>query len=238
MILGLPALAHQHDLVARCGARPRRQGRRASRRRRRRAPNPLQLDPPLSYAVCRVNLCRAGGHQRHAARCVLVARHIRPPAPSIYSTTNRDGIGQNLNLGIFNADQTHLLAEQQIDVADGLLIVELNDNEVFVVVTARAAPRRPCEALSKQRCRRSSAATSRPSPESQLRRQLPARRIRISVREPRWNNRLRRADLQRAGAGARPAEVAALGRLDLRPSSSAKIGIDTPRLGMGVSTSR
>ena len=52
----------------------------------------------------------------------------------IYSTTNRDGIGQNLNLGIFNAAQTHLLAEQQIDVADGLLIVESNADDVFVVI--------------------------------------------------------------------------------------------------------
>ena len=73
-----------------------------------------------------------------------------------YSTTNRDGIGQNLNLGIFNADQTHLLAEQQIDIADGLLIVESDENDVFVLI--RLAPPHEAEraryeaALSKIVC--------------------------------------------------------------------------------------
>ena len=74
----------------------------------------------------------------------------------IYSTTNRDSIGQNLNLGIFNADQTHLLAEQQMDVAEGLLIVESKDDDVFVVV--RLAPAheavraRSVQALSRIAC--------------------------------------------------------------------------------------
>ncbi len=59
----------------------------------------------------------------------------------IYSTTNRDGIGQLLDLGIFNDAQTRLLAEQQINIEEGLLIVEAHSDEVFVVV--RLAPPQP-----------------------------------------------------------------------------------------------
>lgn len=103
------------------------------------AANPLQLDPALSYAVCRVNLGTGPGIVSGTLPDAFWSLAIFNKAGTvIYSTTNRDGIGQNLNLGIFNADQTHLLAEQQIDIADGLLIVESADNEVFVVV--RIAP--------------------------------------------------------------------------------------------------
>jgi uncharacterized membrane protein len=121
------------------------------------APNPLQLDPTLSYAVCQVDL-KAGpavisGTLPDAFWSVAI---FNKAGNVIYSTTNRDGIGQSLNLGIFNADQTHLLAEQRIDVADGLLIVESPNNSVFVVV--RLAPAHEAEgpraeaALSKIVC--------------------------------------------------------------------------------------
>jgi uncharacterized membrane protein len=107
-------------------------------------PNPLQLDPTLSYAICRVNLAAGpaviNGTLPDAAWSLAI---FDPSGAVVYSTTNRDGIGKNLDLGIFDADQTHLLAEQQIDVADGLLIVEADDNDVFVVI--RLAP--PHEAL-------------------------------------------------------------------------------------------
>jgi len=52
----------------------------------------------------------------------------------LYSTTNRDGIGQTLDLGLFNAAQTRLLAQQQFDVPEGLLIVESPKDDVFVLV--------------------------------------------------------------------------------------------------------
>jgi len=81
----------------------------------------------------------------HPAPLSLISHGIEGKSV-IYSTTNRDGIGQNLNLGIFNAAQTHLLAEQQIDVADGLLIVESSDDQVFVVI--RLTP--PQEAVRKR----------------------------------------------------------------------------------------
>ncbi len=121
------------------------------------AANPLQLDPTLSYAVCRVNLSAGPGVMSGTLPDAFWSLAIFNKAGNvIYSTTNRDGIGQNLNLGIFNDDQTHLLAEQQIDVADGLLIVESTDDDVFVVV--RIAPPQEIErkryetALSKIVC--------------------------------------------------------------------------------------
>jgi hypothetical protein len=59
----------------------------------------------------------------------------------LYSTTNRDGIGQTLDLGIFDPAQTRLLAEQKIDISPGLLIVESRTDQVFVIV--RLAPPHP-----------------------------------------------------------------------------------------------
>lgn len=120
-------------------------------------PNPLRLDPELAYAVCRIDLRQGPG----------VVQGLLPQAfwsvsvygrsgVVVYSTTNRDGIGQVLDLGIFNAAQTRLLAEQQLDIAEGLLIVESREDDVIVAV--RLAP--PHEAmrrrfeleLSKLRC--------------------------------------------------------------------------------------
>ena len=102
-------------------------------------PNPLRLDPELAYAVCRIDLRQGPG----------VVQGLLPQAfwsvavygrsgTVIYSTTNRDGIGQVLDLGIFNAAQTRLLAQQQLDIAEGLLIVESREDDVIVAV--RLAP--------------------------------------------------------------------------------------------------
>jgi len=102
-------------------------------------PNPLHLDPELAYAVCRVDLREGAGLVRGVLPRAFWSVAVYGRAGTIlYSTTNRDGIGQNLELGIFNQAQTRLLAEQQLDVAEGLLIVESNDDDVFVVV--RLAP--------------------------------------------------------------------------------------------------
>ena len=111
------------------------------------AANPLRLDPALSYAVCQVDLASGPGVINGKLPDAFWSLAIFNRAGAvIYSTTNRDGIGQNLNLGIFNAAQTHLLAEQQIDIADGLLIVESSDDQVFVVI--RLTP--PQEAVRKR----------------------------------------------------------------------------------------
>lgn len=101
--------------------------------------NPLQLDPGLSYAVCRLNLKSGPGVLTGTLPDAFWSLAIYDPSGAVsYSITNRDGIGKNLNLGIFNADQTHLLAEQEIEVADGLLIVESDSDDVFVVIRLMA----------------------------------------------------------------------------------------------------
>ena len=156
VILGLPAVATNTvwSRVAALGADDKAVVLPASASG---AANPLQLDPELSYAVCRVNLSTGPGVVTGTLPDAYWSLAIFNKAGTvIYSTTNRDGIGQNLNLGIFNADQTHLLAEQRIDIADGLLIVESPDDDVFVVV--RLAPPHEIErkryeaALSKIAC--------------------------------------------------------------------------------------
>jgi len=103
------------------------------------APNPLQLDPELAYAVCQIDL-RAGpgvvaGTLPQAFWSVAVYNRA---GIALYSTTNRDGIGQMIDLGLFNAAQTRLLAEQKLDIAEGLLIVESAADDVYVVI--RLAP--------------------------------------------------------------------------------------------------
>jgi len=106
------------------------------------APNPLRLDPEMTYAVCQLDLEFGPGVVNAVMPNAFwsVAIYNRSGAV-IYSTTNRDGIGQTLDLGIFNPAQTRLLAEQQLDVNEGLLIVESQSDDVFVVV--RLAPPQP-----------------------------------------------------------------------------------------------
>lgn len=103
------------------------------------APNPLRLDPELVYGLCEVDLgdgpAFLSGMLPDAFWSVAIfntAGHVT------YSTTNRDGIGQTLELGIFNAAQTRLLAQQQLDIAEGLLVVEATSDALFVLV--RLAP--------------------------------------------------------------------------------------------------
>ena len=105
-------------------------------------PNPLHLDPELAYAVCQVSLATGPGVVSGVMPVGFWSLAVYDRAGTVvYSTTNRDGIGQTLDLGIFNAAQTRLLAEQQLDIAEGLLIVESVDDDVFVVV--RLAPPHP-----------------------------------------------------------------------------------------------
>lgn len=105
-------------------------------------PNPLRLDPELVYGICRMDLAMAPGVLTGVLPNAFwsVAVYDRG-GTVIYSTTNRDGIGQVLDIGVFNPGQTRLLAQQRLDVAEGLLIVESSTNEVLVVV--RLAPPHP-----------------------------------------------------------------------------------------------
>jgi uncharacterized membrane protein len=105
-------------------------------------PNPLRLDPELSYAVCRLDLSQGPGELTGTLPLSFWSVAVYDHAGTvIYSTTNRDGIGQSLDLGIFDPAQTRLLAEQKIDIATGLLIVESPSDDIFAVV--RLAPPQP-----------------------------------------------------------------------------------------------
>jgi uncharacterized membrane protein len=102
-------------------------------------PNPLRLDPELTYAVCEIDLRKGPGLLRGTLPSAFWSVAVYAPSGALlYSTTNRDGIGSNLELGIFNAAQTRLLAEQKLDVQEGLLIVESSSDDILAVV--RLAP--------------------------------------------------------------------------------------------------
>lgn len=105
-------------------------------------PNPLHLDPLLVYGVCQVDLAAGpaylSGMLPDAFWSVAL---FRPDGTIAYATTNRDGIGQTLEMGIFNSAQTRLLAQQRIDIAEGLLVVESPVDQVIVLV--RLAPPQP-----------------------------------------------------------------------------------------------
>ncbi len=108
------------------------------------AANPLRLDPDMIYAMCRIDLRSGPGEISGTLPLSFWSVAVYDKSGTVlYSTTNRDGIGQTLDLGIFDPGQTRLLAEQKIDIAAGLLIVEAASDDVFVVV--RLAP--PAEAM-------------------------------------------------------------------------------------------
>ncbi|WP_156385819.1 DUF1254 domain-containing protein [Devosia sp. Root685] len=98
-------------------------------------PNPLGLDPELVYGLCQVDLNDGPVYLRGMLPDAFWSLALFNEAGAvIYSTTNRDGIGQTVDLGIFNADQTRLLAQQQIDIEEGLLVVEAPSDNLFVLV--------------------------------------------------------------------------------------------------------
>lgn len=118
----------------------------------------LRLDPDLIYAVCRLDLRNGPGEVSGSLPLAFWSVAVYDQSGTVlYSTTNRDGIGQTLDLGVFDTAQTRLLAEQKIDVAAGLLIVESQTDDILVVV--RLAPEQPVvrdryrEQLSKLACR-------------------------------------------------------------------------------------
>lgn len=102
-------------------------------------PNPLHMDPELAYAVCRIDLREGPGFLRGTLPSGFWSVAVYGPNGTVlYSTTNRDGLGSTVELGVFNQVQTRLLAEQQLNVAEGLLVVEVREDDVLVLV--RAAP--------------------------------------------------------------------------------------------------
>jgi uncharacterized membrane protein len=98
-------------------------------------PNPLHLDPELSYGVCRLDLSDGPAYLSGTLPDAFWSLAIFNTSGVVtYSTTNRDGIGQTVGLGIFNAAQTRLLAQQQIDVEEGLLVLEAASDDLFVLI--------------------------------------------------------------------------------------------------------
>lgn len=102
-------------------------------------PNPLGLDPDMSYAICQFDLSKGPGVFAGQLPDDFWSIGIFDRSGiAVYSTTNRSGVGTSLQLGIFNPAQTRLLAEQQFEIEEGLLIVETPRNDVMAVV--RLAP--------------------------------------------------------------------------------------------------
>ncbi len=97
--------------------------------------NILRLDPELTYAVCRFDLSIGPGLLSGKLPTDFWSLGVFDKnGVAIYSTTNRSGGGQSLDLGIFNPAQTRLLAEQKIELQSGILIVRAPRDEVFVVI--------------------------------------------------------------------------------------------------------
>lgn len=97
--------------------------------------NPLGLDPALVYGLCRIDLSGGPAYVKGTLPDAFWSVALFDQSGIVaYSTTNRDGIGQTLDLGIFNAAQTRLLAQQQLDVAEGLLVVESSSDKLLVLV--------------------------------------------------------------------------------------------------------
>jgi uncharacterized membrane protein len=104
-----------------------------------RQPNPLHMDPEFAYAICRIDLRQGPGFLRGTLPAGFWSVAVYGPSGTVlYSTTNRDGLGTNVELGIFNQVQTRLLAEQQLNVAEGLLVVEVREDDILALV--RTAP--------------------------------------------------------------------------------------------------
>jgi uncharacterized membrane protein len=121
------------------------------------AANPLRLDPNLLYAVCRLDLTDMPGEVSGTLPGAFWSVAVFDSGGTIvYSTTNRDSTGQQLDLGLFDAAQTRLLAQQKIDVPAGIIVQTVHTESVSVVV--RLAPPQPAmrdryrQALSQLTC--------------------------------------------------------------------------------------
>jgi uncharacterized membrane protein len=124
-------------------------------------PNPLGLDPELVYGPCQVDLSDGPTYLRGKLPDAFWSLALFNQAGAvIYSTTNRDGIGQTVDLGIFNDAQTRLLAQQQIDIEEGLLVVEAPGDQLFALV--RLSP--PHEAMRQHFADRLAAVSCGPRP--------------------------------------------------------------------------
>lgn len=102
-------------------------------------PNPLGLDPALLYWACQLDLDSGPGVVNGALpKSFWSVSVFDRQGRVIYSTTNRSGPGDALDMGVFNPSQMRLLAEQRFEIQEGLLIVESPSDAVMIVI--RLAP--------------------------------------------------------------------------------------------------
>jgi uncharacterized membrane protein len=143
VILSLPSLAANAAWAHRLSMRWA--GRWCFHRSPRR-PNALHLDPELAYAVCRMDLrqgpvssavCCRSPSGRSPSMGAPAPSSIPPPI-AMHRPEPRTG---HLQPGSNAAP-----GQQQLDIAEGLLIVESRDDDVFVVI--RLAP--PHQAMRKR----------------------------------------------------------------------------------------
>jgi uncharacterized membrane protein len=120
-------------------------------------PNPLGLDPELIYGLCQIDLAQGPAYVSGLLPDTFWSVALfNEQGVVTYSTTNRDGIGQTLEIGVFNAAQTRLLAQQQLDVEEGVLVVEAASDKLAILV--RLAPphqamrQRFADILAQSRC--------------------------------------------------------------------------------------
>lgn len=98
-------------------------------------PNPLRLDPNMLVAICRLNLTNGPGVVTGVLPNSFWSVSVFDRSDhAVYGTTNRSGLGRSLQLGIFNAGQTRLLAQRELEITEGLLIVESDMDDIYVVV--------------------------------------------------------------------------------------------------------
>ena len=138
VVLTLPALAEE-NLWTRASALGATSGLVVLDQVQPGEPNPLQLDPELAYATCALDLVHGPGIVRGRLPLAFWSLAVyRPNGTVLYSTTNRDGLGTRLEVGLFNPTQTRLLAQEALGATEGLLIVEADVDELLVLV--RLAP--------------------------------------------------------------------------------------------------
>ncbi len=102
-------------------------------------PNPFKLDPELIYGVCKLDLALGVGLLNARLPDTFWSVSVfDETGRALFGTTNKPGVDQLLQLGVFNQSQIKQLSRQELSIPNSLLIVEANTDNLFVVV--RLAP--------------------------------------------------------------------------------------------------
>lgn len=121
------------------------------------AANDMDLDPALLYGVCQLNLRDGPGLINGILPTGFWSVSVFDPQGLIvYSTTNRSASNSILDMGIFNTTQVRMLADQSLELQEGLIIVQ-SPTDMVTVVLRLAVPHEPMRdsykaALENLRC--------------------------------------------------------------------------------------